>query len=192
MQPLRDIKIEAFSLEPHNPAWAELFEAEKEFLIKVLPPELIGKIEHIGSTAVVGIKAKPIVDILMEVKSQDQAKDAIAPVLVSYGYEHIVHNGLTKDEPVESSWFIKRNDMGERIAHIWCAEPNTPIWRRVVFVQYLNKHPEVAKEYESLKVSLLTEFPNERRQYLAGKSDFINKVTELALNEESINSNLAQ
>jgi GrpB-like predicted nucleotidyltransferase (UPF0157 family) len=185
MQNNIDIKTETITLVPHDSKWSEIFKHEKEFLLHTLPSDLIGKIEHIGSTAILNIKAKPIVDILVEVKSQEEAKNIIAPILVALGYEHVLHDGATEDEPVQSSWFIKRNSQGERVCHVWCAEPNTPVWRRVFFVKYLNTHPEIAKQYENLKMDLLIKYPNDRRQYLVGKSDFINKITELALREES-------
>lgn len=161
-----DIKTEQYSLSDHNSDWSMSFNEEKKYLKSILPKEVVGKIEHIGSTAINGIMAKPIIDILMEVSSQIDAREIIAPILVNEGYEHLIHNGLTQDEPPESSWFIKRDIKGERTHHIWCAEKESAVWKRVLFVRYLNEYPEKAKEYENLKLRLLREYPGDRRKYL--------------------------
>lgn len=161
-----DIKTEQYSLSDHNPNWSKSFDEEKKYLQAILPKNVIGKIEHIGSTAINGIKAKPIIDILMEVSSQADAREIIAPILEKEGYEHIIHNGIKEDEPPESSWFIKRDINGERTHHIWCAEKESAVRNRVLFARYLNEHPEKAKEYENLKLSLLQKYPGDRRKYL--------------------------
>lgn len=175
-----DVKTEEYNLVDHDPNWAQSFVDEEQFLRSVLPSEVIGVITHIGSTAILGIKAKPIIDILMEVTSQREAREIIAQILESHGYQHIIHPALSADEPPESSWFIKRDEQGNRTHHVWCAESNTPVWGRLLFVQYLNEHPEIAREYEGLKLQLLADYPGDRRQYLVGKSDFVNRITQLA------------
>lgn len=176
-----DIKKEEYSLSHHNPNWAISFQDEKNHLQDILPHDIIWKIEHIWSTAIQNIKAKPIIDMLMEVKSQQEAQDIIAPLLEAQGYTHIIHTWLTADEPAQSSWFIKRNNAWERTHHIRCAEKDTSVWRRVLFVRHLNEHPAKAKEYEDLKVQLIQDYPWERRKYLEWKWTFINQTTQEAM-----------
>lgn len=85
-----DVKTESYSLVDHNPTWKQQFQDEKRYLQSILPPSIIGRIAHIGSTAIIGIKAKPIIDMLMEVSSQEIARAKIAPILEKKGYQHIV------------------------------------------------------------------------------------------------------
>lgn len=161
-----DVKTEQYTLSNYDPDWSRSFNDEMNRLQTILPKKLVGKIKHIGSTAINGIKAKPIIDILIGVSSQIDAREVIAPMLEKEGYEHVIHHELTEDEPLESSWFIKRNTRGDRTHHIWCAEQESAVWKRMLFVRYLNEYPEKAREYESLKLSLLQKYPGDRRRYL--------------------------
>ena len=77
---------EPVEIVPYDPGWPALFAAEAEHLRALLPAVLIGRIEHFGSTAVPGLAAKPIIDMLVEVRTMEDVAQHIAPLLQAQGY----------------------------------------------------------------------------------------------------------
>jgi GrpB-like predicted nucleotidyltransferase (UPF0157 family) len=167
-------------LVPYNPIWPMLFEQEKEHLLACLPGELIARIEHFGSTAVPGLAAKPIVDILVEVTSLEETRKQVAPILESQGYDYFWRPTWGDDTPPFYAWFIKRDPRGNRTHHIHMVEHDFEHWERLLFRDYLIEHPDVAKEYQDLKNRLYKAHPNDRIVYTKGKTEFIVRVTAMA------------
>ena len=170
---------ERVSITPYDPHWPELFRQEKVHLQSCLPNDLVRRIEHFGSTAVPGLAAKPIVDMLVEVSDLRQTRDRISPVLESQGYEYLWHPTYGDDGPPFYAWFIKRDPRtGARTHHIHMVEGGfTEHWDRLLFRDFLIEQPEVAKEYEVLKLRLARASPHDRVAYTHGKTDFISRVT---------------
>jgi GrpB-like predicted nucleotidyltransferase (UPF0157 family) len=173
---------EDVALAPYDPRWPELFREEKDHLLACLPNDLLGRIEHFGSTAVPGLTSKPIVDLLVEVTDLQAAKIQIAPLLEAQGYDYFWRPTYGDDGPPFYAWFIKRDPgTGVRTHHIHMVERHfVEHWDRLLFRDYLIEHPEVAKEYESLKVHLASAFPKDRVAYTRGKTEFVVRVTERA------------
>jgi GrpB-like predicted nucleotidyltransferase (UPF0157 family) len=171
---------EQVSLVPYDPKWPRMFEEEKQHLRSCLPAELLGSIEHFGSTAIAGLAAKPIVDMLVEVRSLEEAKTRIVPVLEAQGYDYFWRPTRGDDVPPFYAWFIKRNAAGVRTHHIHMVEKDFDQWERLLFRDYLIEHPKVAKEYEALKMRLAEDYPNDRVAYTNGKTDYVVRVTQLA------------
>ncbi len=173
---------EEVAIAPYDPRWPESFRHEKEHLLSCLPNELIRRIEHFGSTAVPGLAAKPIVDMLVEVTDLQATKCRIAPVLEAQGYNYFWRPTRGNDGPPFYAWFIKRDSaIGARTHHIHMVEHDfIEHWDRLLFRDYLVEHPETAKEYQSLKLHLASSYPNDRVAYTDGKTEFIAKVTEQA------------
>ncbi len=165
---------------PYDPNWPVLFLEEKEHLLACLPHELIGRIEHFGSTAIPGLAAKPIIDMLVEVTSLEEARHRIVPVLESQGYDYFWRPTWGDDTPPFYAWFIKRNRQGRRTHHIHMVESHFEHWDRLLFRDYLILHPLAAAEYQRLKVSLASEYPNDRIAYTNGKTNFIKRVMKKA------------
>ena len=109
---------EDVAVVPYDPRWPEMFEQERLHLLSGLPNDLIKKIEHFGSTAVPGLLAKPIVDILVEVASLDETKRRIVPILEAQGYDYFWRPSWGDDTPPFYAWFIKRDKNGNRTHHI--------------------------------------------------------------------------
>ncbi len=107
---------------PYDPTWPGLFRQEKEHLLSCLPADLIRRIEHFGSTAVPGLSAKPIVDMLVEVTSLDETKRRVVPILESQGYDYFWRPTWGDDVPPWYAWFIKRDSKGARTHHIHMVE----------------------------------------------------------------------
>ena len=166
----------------HDPRWARLFEAESHHLRSSLPRDSIGRIEHFGSTAVPGLAAKPIIDMLVEVPSLDLVHQCIAPILQSQGYEYFWRPSWHDPLRPEYAWFIKRDRHGLRTHHIHMLTANSPDWERLLFRDALIANPDLAQEYAHLKRSILETHPDDRVAYARAKTDFIVRVTEAARN----------
>jgi GrpB-like predicted nucleotidyltransferase (UPF0157 family) len=167
-------------LVPYNPIWAVLFAQEKEHLQACLPGELINRIEHFGGTAVPGLAAKPIIDILVEVTSLEETRKRIAPILESQGYDYFWRPTWGDDAPPFYAWFIKRDTGGNRTHHIHMVEHDFEHWERLLFRDYLIEHPDVAMEYQDLKNRLYAAHPHDRIVYTKGKTEFIVRITAMA------------
>src|SRR5262245_61556348 len=85
---IRRVVREEIAIVPYDPRWPEMFRREKEHLLSCLPNERVRRVEHFGSTAVPGLAAKPIVDILVEVTDLTATRDRIVPILEGQGYEY--------------------------------------------------------------------------------------------------------
>ncbi len=156
-----------------DPKWAEKFKEEKEAIM-----ERIGKfvlsIDHIGSTAIPNIVAKPVIDILIGIKSLDQS-DEIITAMQNVGYEYL--------ESIESHFperrlFVKPPTNKEKRlfnVHIW--EHQSKGWEEMLsFRDYLLAHPETAKEYEYVKKHMAKRFPNNEVAYSIGKEGFMQVI----------------
>jgi len=166
------------SIVPYDPVWPGMFADEKKHLLACLPSRLIRRIEHFGSTAIPGLAAKPIVDMLVEVSSLEETRGIIAPVLEAQGYDYFWRATHGETGPPFYAWFIKRNSAGLRTHHIHMVEGDFEHWERLLFRDYLIEHPETAKEYENLKLALAREYPNDRIAYTNGKTEFTRRVTK--------------
>jgi len=169
------------AIAPYDPRWPESFRREKAQLQACLPRELLRRIEHFGSTAVPGLAAKPIVDLLVEVSDLEATRERIAPVLESQGYDYFWRPTSGDDVPPFYAWFIKRdNATGVRTHHIHMIEAGPEFashWDRLLFRDYLIARPDLALAYERLKRELADATPGDRVAYAQGKSEFIERVT---------------
>ena len=181
-QRIQRLVREEVAIVPYDSRWPEMFRREKDHLLSCLPNDLIRRIEHFGSTAVPGLAAKPIVDMLVEVTDLQATRARITPVLESQGYDYFWRPTHGDDGPPFYAWFIKRDHgTGARTHHIHMVEAGfAEHWDRLLFRDYLIEHAAVAKAYESLKVQLASSAPNDRVAYTRGKTDFVVKVTEEA------------
>ncbi len=163
----------------YHPEWPQQARDEIESLRAVLPPNSVIDIQHIGSTAIPGLSAKPIIDILVAVKSLDEMKRLAVPVLQKMGYQYWAEN----PDP-ERMFFVKgMPPYGEkRTHHVHLVEPTSRHWSaKIFFRDYLIAHPEIAKEYEQLKIQLAQQHTFDREQYTEAKGAFVNKVLAQAM-----------
>ena len=168
---------------PYDSRWAGLFRREAEHLRSCIPAALIRRIEHFGSTAVPGLAAKPIVDMLVQVTSLRAARTEIAPILKAQGYDYFWRPSIGDDIPPWYAFFIKRDRRGIRTHHIHMVTGRRTFqghWERLLFRDYLIAHPETARAYERLKSDLAAVHPNDRVAYTEGKTIFIERITAQA------------
>jgi GrpB-like predicted nucleotidyltransferase (UPF0157 family) len=160
---------------PYSDAWPVLFEQEAVRLRVVLKPWLVGGVHHIGSTAVPGLAAKPILDMLAGVDDLTQARDAV-PVLANLDYQHADHR------PHEALWFYKQNgdDYGTRTHQLHLTRKDSALWReRLMFRDALRAEPVLAGEYQALKRRLASQ-SEVLTDYTGGKREFVAAVLERA------------
>jgi GrpB-like predicted nucleotidyltransferase (UPF0157 family) len=157
---------------PYCPQWAECFREEKKLLLKMLGEKVLD-IRHIGSTSIVGMPAKPILDILVGVKTL-AAVEAFAGDLNRIGYEDKADGG----EPGRR-YFVKGPEE-KRTHHLNLCALNGVFWTKHIFFRdYLEMHPDAAKRYAELKQALATRFPSDRKAYTNGKEEFVRSILNL-------------
>lgn len=158
-------------LTEHDPHWAEWYGEEVKTLARLLPSDT--EFHHVGSTAIKGIMAKPIVDILILVSSVNQMKQAVK-ILQDHGY--IVMSTAQKRISLNKGY--TENGFAERVFHLHIRLNGDD--DEIYFRDYLNAHPDIAKDYESLKLKLWKEYEHDRDGYTEAKTEFVKKYTALA------------
>jgi GrpB-like predicted nucleotidyltransferase (UPF0157 family) len=161
------------SIVPYDPCWPAAFEAERDHLLACLPPGLITRIEHFGSTAVPGLVAKPVIDLLIETPDLNEIRQRVAPLLAAQGYDYFWRPTHGDDGPPWYAWLIKRDATGQRTHHLHIVEPGFPQWEGLRFRDLLRCQPALAQAYGELKLRLADAFCQDRVAYTAGKRAFI-------------------
>lgn len=162
----RDAAIEVL---PYNEDWPQQFEREKNRIAASLKPWIVGGIEHVGSTAVEGLAAKPIIDMMVGVSSLDDSMAAI-PVVEALGYHYWPY------KPHEMHWFCFPSP-AIRTHHLHLVPFDSELWNaRLLFRQTLRANHEVAASYATLKKNLARKFRNDREAYTMAKSEFIAQI----------------
>jgi GrpB-like predicted nucleotidyltransferase (UPF0157 family) len=173
---LRRAREEPVELAGYDPAWPARFREEAARLGRILPARLIGRIEHFGSTAVPGLAAKPIVDVMVEVPDLEAVRLEIAPALRREGYEFLWRPVGPGDAEIAYAWFIRRDATGRRTHHVHMVPRGSADWERLAFRDHLIAHPEAAAAYEAAKRRALAEHPGDRTAYAEAKGAFIAEV----------------
>lgn len=161
-------------LAPHNPDWHE-WAREEIIALSDLLEDHSPIINHIGSTAIPGIQAKPTIDILVEI-APDADWQRVRTMMEDAGYicmsvsenRMSFNKGYTPEGYAEKVFHIHFHVVGDN--------------DEVLFRDYLNSHPEVAREYEKLKLSLLPRYKHDRDGYTDAKTGFVRNIVRLAKN----------
>lgn len=170
-------RLYPIKIERYDANWALWFEKEKQLLAGTLGPEIALRIEHIGSTAVPKLSAKPTVDILVEIPGESEIRDEIINLMSKNNYIHM-------KEQQQHLMFVKGyspTGLEKESYHIHMGPKDQDfLWDRVTFRDYLRMTPSAAKEYEALKIRLAEAFKHDREAYTESKAEFIRKITKLA------------
>jgi len=159
-------------IQEYSGEWVDFYEIEKSSILDSFTQWEIVNIDHIGSTAIPGIKAKPTIDILLQVSEQIDIQK-LEHVFKSLGYQ------LTKqpDNPPPHMTFVKEyTNMGFKGQAYHVHIRYRGDWNEIRFRDYLIEHKEIAKEYEALKLELADKYRNDREAYTDLKTDFIEKI----------------
>ena len=143
-------------------------------LRRALAVWLAGPIEHVGSTAIPGLSAKPVIDIMAPVQTLEESRPAIqAATRLGYCYSPY--------KPDLEHWFCKPSQ-AYRTHHLHLVPLGSPQWLGpIAFRNYLRKHVDVAVEYEALKRRLAQQFQFDREAYTEAKHPFVERITSLAV-----------
>lgn len=158
----------------HDPRWRDAFEAEAERVAAALGENVVA-VHHIGSTAIPDIYAKPVVDLLVEVKDVTEV-DGRSSAMESLGYEVMGEYGIPGRR-----YFRKDDREGIRTHQIHVFETGSAqVERHLAFRDYMIAHPEDAREYSELKRRLAEEHPQSMNGYMDGKDGFIKEIDRKA------------
>lgn len=158
----------------YSPQWPILYEKEKAEILGAIGDK-IAAIEHIGSTAVPGLGAKPIIDIMVALHQLVDAQECISP-LREIGYEYVPEY---EDTMPERRYFRKGPPESHR--HLHMAELTSDFWRRnLLFRDFLRTHTNVARQYYELKKDLAAKYGADRDGYTEAKTEFIESVVARA------------
>jgi len=147
-----------------------LFKEEAERISSSLN-ELQKTIEHIGSTSVPGLQAKPVIDIMIGVSSLEQA-DSCVPFIERTGY---LHRPEHEDSIPDRRYFERSGS--EVDYHIHMVVFGSKFWKEHIFFRnYLRENPEAVKQYAALKKELAEKFRDNREAYTNGKTEFIQEI----------------
>ncbi len=161
---------DAVLLQPYDPTWPDQFAAEQKQIAAALGDRALA-IEHIGSTSIPGLSAKPVVDILVAVKQLAEAVDCIAP-LAKLGYTFIDH-----PQNIQRRYFRKGMP---RTHHLHIVEAGRPeAVDHIAFRDALRRDPALRQQYADLKASLAERYPTNRAAYTEAKGEFIRHVLEI-------------
>jgi GrpB-like predicted nucleotidyltransferase (UPF0157 family) len=160
-------------LVEHQNCWEKFYEEELTILQSIMPNNVVEKINHIGSTSIKTIWAKPIVDILVEV-SQDCNISDLKEILINHGYLCMseeekrisLNKGYTEKGFLEKVYHLHLRYLGDN--------------DELYFRDYLNENPNIAKNYEKLKLELWKKFEHNRDGYTNSKTEFIKLYTNKA------------
>lgn len=160
---------EPIRIVPYDPAWPDRFEQERAALAAAIGPWITGGIHHVGSTAVPGLDAKPIIDVLVGVEDLETSRACFEPLAkLRYLYAPYLPN--------EMHWFCKPHP-SRRTHHLHLVPKDSPRFRdELVFRDQLRADSEAAREYADLKYRLADRFELDREAYTDAKADFIRQI----------------
>ncbi len=160
---------EPIRLSPYDPSWPTRFDAERAALEGAIGEWVVGGIHHVGSTAVPGLEAKPIIDILAGVRSLDESRACFEP-LAQLGYVYAPYL------PEEMHWFCKP-DPSHRTHHLHLVPVGSKRYTdELAFRNRLLADPTLADEYADLKRRLAGRFRGDREAYTDAKAEFIHRA----------------
>jgi GrpB-like predicted nucleotidyltransferase (UPF0157 family) len=162
----------------YDPGWPAAFEALRARVALVLG-EVALAIEHVGSTSVPGLAAKPVIDIDVVVRSPDDIQAAIER-LATIGYVHRGDLGIAGREAFAQPANLPKHHL--YVCPLGCEE----LRRHLAFRDYLRAHPDVAETYAAIKRAAAIRFPNDINSYIDAKTDFVQSVLSRALSGSSI------
>ncbi len=161
-------------VKEYNPNYPLMFEKEKKLIISILKENLVG-IFHIGSTAVPGLKSKPIIDIMISVDSLEEV-DKKQREFENIGYEYLGEFGIKGRR-----YLRKGGDERTYQIHIFYKDDKENLVRHLAVRDYLIAHEDIANEYGELKGKLALRYPYDIDMYCDGKEEFVRQLERDAL-----------
>lgn len=170
--------MDEIELSAPDPDWPRRFEEEAASLRTILHDDLLIGLEHIGSTAVPELPAKPIIDIMGVITDLSGARERLVGPLQAAGYAFWADNPAT-----DRLFFVKGlpPSAPRRTHHLHLMEAGPAVHRHLAFRDYLRAHPEEARRYAALKAKLAERFRTDREAYTDAKAAYIESVVAKAV-----------
>ncbi|WP_060673807.1 GrpB family protein [Rossellomorea vietnamensis] len=166
--------VESIEVAPPNPEWIDAGRAEVKELMQRLGPFGVKEVEHVGSTSIRDLPAKPIIDVMAKISSFDEV-DEIAGILAGDQWHYVP---AELDNRPWRRFFIKVED-DKRVAHLHLMLEGELRWEQQrIFRDCLNGDSSLKEEYAELKKRLAIQFPDDREAYSDGKTAFIQRVLD--------------
>jgi GrpB-like predicted nucleotidyltransferase (UPF0157 family) len=165
----------------YDPQWPNLARREIERLQRLLGRDLLGRVEHFGSTAVKGLRSKPVLDLLGEIPSFEELQEQGRNLLEQEGYVFLWRSDCVPGHAMFVSGYERTDDQK---VHLHLAPRGHPLWRRLLFSQFLQRNPQEAARYQRLKEGLASRFRYDREAYTEGKTEYVEAVTARARQQE--------
>ena len=161
----------------YNPGWPPLFDREAAAIREACGPRVV-EVHHVGSTAVPGLAAKPILDMMPVAAGPAEALEAVSG-MTSLGYRCLGENGIP------GRLYFEKDVDGRDVAHVHMFPAGHPAIRtHLAFRDYLRTHPAAARDYERLKRTLAAKHRNDRDAYTDAKAAFIEGIVAAAMHNE--------
>lgn len=162
----------------YDPVWPALFDAEKAELLSLLG-DLVDDIHHVGSTSVVGLRAKPKIDIDAIIRQEAMIADAVERVK---GLAKYTFHGT----PYADGMWTFTSGRGSRGSRLYLCGPNNATHvKRILFRDWLRSHPEYAADYAALKCRLAAEANGDWQYYTGGKAAFVANIVSMACRQQT-------
>jgi GrpB-like predicted nucleotidyltransferase (UPF0157 family) len=163
----------------HDPSWSQRFDEEAARILAALPADLVTRLDHVGSTSVPGLAAKPIVDMQLSLNALTPRRTYVEP-LRRLGYDH------TLDPWSDEHEYFSRDVGGARMFQIHvCIAGGSWERRHLAFRDWLREHPVEAASYAELKRELAEKHRRDLISYVDAKTSFIRAIEERALGEDA-------
>lgn len=171
----------AIAIVEYDPAWPRLFAEERDRIVAACGGRIVA-VEHVGSTAVPGLAAKPIIDMMPGVRALADAGASVG-AMVAIGYEYVP----ALEDALPERRFFRKDAGGVRSHHIHMVEVGSEFWElHILFRDYLVAHPQVTAGYARLKRELAARYGDDREGYTEAKTPFIRSVEERARAESAL------
>lgn len=164
----------------HDPNWKKIFEAEKKLILDTIGSDKILQVEHFGSSSIPNIKAKPYIDLLIEIPENLLFDELLIEQFKDLGYTHFkvpAREGI--DAYMSFGKGYNLDGLKEQIFHIHMCPKTNSMWEQIQFRDYLIEHQDRAQAYEDLKVGLAAKYRNDRGAYVLGKTAFIQETLKI-------------
>ncbi len=169
-------KEDEIALETYDPNWPKLAEQEIQNLTNALSMHQVCDIQHMGSTSIPGLEAKPIIDLMIAVRTMDEAQPLISPI------EELGYSFWTQS-PKDKLFFVKGMPPygKKRTHHIHIVTIDGEHWQnRLLFREFMREHPQECKKYLRLKRKLAQDHRYDREAYTDAKTEFVKQVLKKA------------
>ena len=174
------LEVGKVTLSSYDNEWVKNFEEEKKNL-EIILKDLIVTIEHVGSTSIGNIKAKPVVDIAIGVKSKEDFK------LCAKRFEGLEDYSV-KEDSVEDELLVRKGPVSKRTNFIHIMAIDSEKYKdTIIFRDYMRKNKEARKDYEKLKIELANKYSSDRKMYTKSKDEYIKAILKEAKEQSTYN-----